>query len=575
MAQFSTVKKIIPGRAVLSKGLTCILVALSALLQHGSVKAGNTSYIVHRTTNIVDGTISPYNNLKPGDTLKLAAGSRDYLLVRNLSGAPGNPVIITNSGGTVVIDTDHYFGISVLNSTHFRLTGQGDPDHFYGIRIERVALGAGIGVGNLSSDFEIDHVYITHCAIGGIYAKTDPDCSFTATRDKFIQKNTVIRHNYIGNVGDEGLYIGSTQYFGQTVRCAGRDTLLMPSLLDGVQVYGNIIENSGWDGIQVSAAISNCNIYDNIIRFDSRKEQPGQMSGILLGGGSKCDCFNNLIRDGKGNGIENHGLGGNRIFNNIIINPGLTFRPADVSQMKYGIFVTDVSTEKDSSYYILFNHILHPKSDGIRFQSTISRNNLIASNLIVNPGNFDYYESGNFSFKGKDAYVMLPNPLSEVNMQNNFFTRSTHEAGISQDDHTPMAGSPLIDAGFHNTQGIDFDFNYEPRPLGITFDIGAFESRVQTSSIARPEVTFDLSVIAYLNPADQNLTLNWHDDRADQATVTLYNLQGKPMTIMHLNYIKPGRQTILIETGRLVKGIYIYTIKADNIIYNGKFLKNH
>jgi hypothetical protein len=572
MTKSSIIKKIVPLWSVIAKGLTSIPVILLALLHAGAAEAGNTSFYVDRNTNIIDGLISPYNNMKPGDTLKLEAGQRDYLLIMNLEGAHGNPVVIINAGGAVVINTDHYYGISVRNSRHFRITGQGDPEHFYGIRIERVARGAGIGVGNLSSDFEIDHVYITNCAIGGIYAKSDLDCNFEATQDKFTQRNTVIHNNYIGNVGDEGLYIGNSQFSGQTVRCEGRDTLLMPSLLDGVQVYGNIIENSGWDGIQVSAAINNCNVYNNIIRYDSRKEQPGQMSGILLGGGSKCDCFNNLITDGKGNGIESHGLGGNRIFNNIIVNAGITFRPGEVNQMKYGIFITDVTTQKDSSYFILFNHILHPKSDGIRFQSTISRNNLIASNLIVNPGNFDYYESGNFSFKGKDAYVMLPNPSSYVSLQNNFFTRSNGEAGISEEDLMPIAGSPLIDSGYKNALGINFDFNDEPRPHGLNFDIGAFESRLKTSFRARPEVTNDFEVIAYKNPADQYLTLNWNADSEGRATVTLYNALGKPMIINTLQDIKPGLQTVQIDIGELSTGLYIYTVKTGNKTFSGKFL---
>jgi hypothetical protein len=103
------------------------------------------------------------------------------------------------------------------------------------------------------------------------------------------------------------LYIGNSKYFGQVVNCNGVDTLLLPSLLNGVKIYNNIISYSGWDGIQVSSASSNCQIYDNLIMFDSQDEYFAQMSGILLGGGSKCDCFNNYITDGKGNGIESHG----------------------------------------------------------------------------------------------------------------------------------------------------------------------------------------------------------------------------------------------------------------------------
>ena len=66
------------------------------------------------------------------------------------------------------------------------------------------------------------------------------------------------------------------------------------------------------------------------------------MSGILIGGGTTGQCFNNFIANGKGNGIEIHGIGGIHVFNNIIINPGVTFRPDDLTLFKHGIFVSDV-----------------------------------------------------------------------------------------------------------------------------------------------------------------------------------------------------------------------------------------
>jgi len=50
------------------------------------------------------------------------------------------------------------------------------------------------------------------------------------------------------------------------------------------------------------------------------------MSGILIGGGAKCDCYNNKIFDGKGDGIDVFGLGYMKIFNNLIVRAGRTFQ---------------------------------------------------------------------------------------------------------------------------------------------------------------------------------------------------------------------------------------------------------
>lgn len=48
------------------------------------------------------------------------------------------------------------------------------------------------------------------------------------------------------------------------------------------------------------------------------------MEGIIIGGGTKCKCYNNIIKDGKGSGINVFGLGDIYIFNNLIVNMGLS-----------------------------------------------------------------------------------------------------------------------------------------------------------------------------------------------------------------------------------------------------------
>ena len=334
--------------------------------------------IVDTKTTLIDARNAPFNRIMPGDTLFLEGGLRSPLLIQNFTGEKEKPVVFMNTNGQVIFDTDHYYAVSIHNCRHFRFSGQGSPDHFYGIKISRVANGAGIGIGSLSSDYEIDHISIENVKTAGIYAKTDPDCSLASERGKFVQSNTVIRDNYIAHTGVEGMYVGSTYFFGQKVSCNGKDTLLMPHLLEGVRVYNNIVEYSGWDGIQVSSASGDCRIFNNTVLNDSQAGVSGQMSGIIIGGGSRCDCYNNHISQGNGNGIEIHGLGDSRIFNNIILEAGRSFYPDDASLIKHGIFVSDVSALDGSSFQILHNHILHPKSDGIRFQSVKTRKNLVA-----------------------------------------------------------------------------------------------------------------------------------------------------------------------------------------------------
>jgi len=553
---------------------------LFLLILLSSVKfvVGQKSYAITTDVLTIDAQNVSFQKVKPGDTLVLNAGARDHLLIKNFQGTSGNPIIMINSGGAVIIDTDNYYGISIQNCRYLRFTGTGDPNQTYGFQVKRVANGAGMGIGYLSSDIEIDHVAIENTLIGGIYAKTDPDCTLASVRGTFTQYNTIIHDNYIANTGNEGLYIGSTQYTGQSVQCGTQTLLLMPSLLDGVKIYNNTVKYSGWDGIQVSSASSNCQIYDNTILFDSQAGVANQMSGILIGGGTKCDCYNNFICNGKGDGIDCLGLGGTRIFNNIILNPGLSFVPSDKTQMKHGIFVGDNSVQKDSSFYIKFNDILNPKSDGIRFSSINSRNNLIASNAIINPGNFDYYQNGNTRFKGTDSYVMLPSTQAQVTLQNNYLARNASSAGfassplLSPDDFKLLPTSPLIDHADVD-KNINFDFSGLLRPVGIKSDIGAFEYNVLLPVVTTPELQDD-GIRLLQNPVREFLIFKIPQIADNTIYLDIYDLTGKKISQLKTDYYSTENATINVSTLSLNPGIYIYTIRAGEFANSGKFIKN-
>jgi hypothetical protein len=297
------------------------------------------------------------------------------------------------------------------------------------------------------------------------------------------------------------------------------------------------------------------------------------MSGIMLGGGSKCDCFNNYISQGKGTGIENHGLGGNRIFNNIIIDAGRLYYPLDSTEKKHGIFVSDITMQEDSSVWILHNNIINPRSDGIRFSSLKSRNNLIASNLIINPGNFDYYENGNTSFKGIDSYVMVTDQDIDLSLKNNFLSRTIDSAVVSPTDYSLLPESPLIDAGYTVTKGILFDFYKNPRPYGSAPDIGAFEFNPETlgnptvvkSPVTHPDI--------FPNPVRSWLIINFKADQGTEITCRLYTLQGNKIMQQEHTAETVGNQQIRMDVHSLAAGIYIVQLSSQTGSFSCKFIK--
>jgi len=537
------------------------------------LQAQNRSFVVDSLTNVIDADNPPFNQILAGDTLLFKQGKYDFILLRNFRGEAGNPIVFMNCGGTVTVNTNHYYGISIRNCRFIRLSGTGDDNCFYGFTIERVENGGGVGIGEGSSDIEVDHISVENCHGVGISAKTDPDCSFSNTRDKFTQFNTIIHDNYIAATSYEGMYIGSTKYFGQTVNCDGRDTLLLPGLLEGVKIYSNIIKYTGWDGIQVSSASTDCNVFDNLILFDSQGEINNQMSGIMLGGGSKCDCYNNFIGQGKGNGIENHGLGGNRIFNNIIVDAGRTFLPLDNSQMRHGMFISDISMQNDASVYIQHNNIINPKSDGIRFSSVKSRNNLVASNLIINPGNYNYYENGNTSFNGSDAYIMLTNNDIDVLLKNNFLSRDISEAGISETDYTPLPGSPLIDSAYDDLKGVLSDFYHHQRPSGLNSDVGAVEYGQEFVSINTNKLMYANEPVLFPNPVRTFLDIIYQNNTDTKVTLDIFDLQGN--RILNNEYLSESGEInrLKVDVSFLAAGVYIYQLSSQKHTVTGKFIK--
>jgi len=541
-----------------------IIIYLLITISLGSIKAygqDNPQYLVENAIKMIDGNVSPYNQVGGGDTIYIQGGVREQLLIRNFNGTPSRPIVFINYGGPVIISTQNSYGFVFRGCRYIRFTGTGDPDHFYGFNF-RHASGAGLSLDDMSSDCEVDHISIEGSPIAGLYAKTDPDCSFAGTRDHFTQYNTLIHDNYIDSVGNEGMYIGSTKYSGYQVNCNGHDTVLYPSLLEGVRVYNNIVKYTGWDGIQVSSAASDCQVYNNIVLYDSQEESNYQMSGIILGGGSRCDCFNNMISEGKGDGIEVHGLGGSRVFNNIIVDPGLSYFPDDPSMKKYGIFVSDVTVQNDSSFFILFNDIINPKTAGIQFSSENSSNSVIASNVIINPG-------------VAGAYVVESSPDIDVNITNNYFALDSAGAGFVPGGWDIKPTSLLVDAGYTDGHDIQSDFAGNYRPQGVTYDIGAYESGGSSMGIGNWGSYRILTALVYPNPASEVLTIKYEVASSGDVELSLYNLAGQRILESDQPSVPTGTQTIALNISNLPAGVYVYTLREGRGVVSGRIIKKN
>jgi hypothetical protein len=410
-------------------------------------------------TCILNGTSPPYNTLQGGDTIFMTSGNKAYIYIKNFTGSPNAPIVVINQGGVVTIGTNYTYGVKIGNCKYMKFTGTG-TSATYGFQVTQTN-GDGVSIGDLSSDIELDHFQIKNCGIRGIVAKTDPACGGYAYRSNFTQYNTIIHDNLIENTTVEGMYIGSSFYSGEILTCSGNDSLIFPSILNGCQIYNNIVRYTGWDGIQVASAL-NLTVHDNLVQFDSQSGVSSQMSGILLGGGAQGDCYNNYIQYGKGDGIENLGLGGYKIYDNVIAYPGFNYYPGNPSYPKFGIYTNDCSAIQGSEFDLMFNTIISPKTAGIKFASLKATASVIENNAIIAPG-----QAGSY---------IINNGSQAITIRNNYTSATIGPAMFTDTTYKTNPGSPLINAGYPETKGIATDKFSNARFQAAAPDAGVYEA---------------------------------------------------------------------------------------------------
>jgi hypothetical protein len=394
---------------------------------------------------LVDGIVLGIN---PGDTLFLEPGDREELHFLNITGTAEKPVIITNHQGKVVVRSQKRYGIAFDNSVYFRFTGTGSSDK-YGIEIAS-SRSQGLSISNFSSNCEADHLEIHHVGYAGIMAKTDPDCSRKDLRC-FTMKNLSFHDNLIYETGSEGFYIGFSWFPIRPFRC-GQDSILYAHEIHGIRIYNNNLHDTHAEAIQVGSSTRDVKIYCNSIRNYGSANNLWQNNGVQIGAGTVGDFFNNIIDSGPGDAVSFFGGGGNRLFNNLIINAGSS-----------AIFHNDKEAViKGRSYQIMNNTIINPGQFGITIISGNTWTNKLYNNVVVtkDPDNgiLGYVDSRWYS-------------------GNNKVFRNIEDAGFVDPASSGFGLAPqsaLIDSGFA-VPWLEFDYHFKTRPAGANYDIGAFE----------------------------------------------------------------------------------------------------
>jgi hypothetical protein len=305
-------------------------------------KSGNEIWIPNASTR----------GWKGGDTLRIPAGSYDLIDLGNFKGDSCRPIVIINYGGQVVTKLIRFGN----NAAYFKFTGTGHPGYTYGFKVQGTATGVGIG---LAHHVEISNVEVTGTEVGFYFKKNPTTTDLMTVYPNYTLSNYYIHHNYIHDVHGEGMYIGDTYpnadpYNGN----------LTPIRMDKIEIAYNIVDGTDWDGIQLSNARSGAKIHHNTVTNFGRINMGSQQAGIILGGNTNGDVYDNVIRTGTGSGIQIFGYGTIKVYNNQVENTGANGTASGQESIYCNDPINLVETNPKQQIFLYNNTIKNPLPKG-------------------------------------------------------------------------------------------------------------------------------------------------------------------------------------------------------------------
>ena len=282
---------------------------------------GKRIYIDKKPDNgiYINGNSFAYN---AGDTIVLKASQNpfDYFILDYFTkGTSDCPLVIINEGGRVNLST----GFTVNGCRHVKVTGTGAANKYGFFISQDQGYGVGISVQGRSSNIEIDHLEVFHKHYG-VWVKHEADCADSLQFPDWVLHNISIHDNYIHNMSQEGMYLGSTDPNGsRTVNCNGKIISPKPMRLGNMHIYNNIVDSTSRGGIQLSGADSGYNeINNNTVTNSGFEFNSQQGNAIVIGGYTHADIHDNYVRTTFGAGIFALGAGLIRIYNNDVDSSG-------------------------------------------------------------------------------------------------------------------------------------------------------------------------------------------------------------------------------------------------------------
>lgn len=337
-----------------------------------------------------------YSDHLGGDTIKIPAGNYDVISLGGITGAYGCPVVITNTGGTVNVK-QFRLGEKIASPVqHVKVISTGT----YGIHVGGDTTTNGFAAAFVK-DLEVSGLEASDCAVG-FYIKVTPDENDPNTQyPAWVLQKVYLHDNYLHRTHGESMYIGHTEPNGDDAHA-----FVIPIRGDSAEIAFNTIDSSDWDGIQLSNFRNGAKIHHNRVTNYGRINKGSQQAGIILGGNTNGDVYNNYVGFGTGNGIQSFGYGTINIYSDTIEAAG--YDGTTNGQQSY--FGTDYNNSIETNPHKIVNFhdntIIHPKH-GLGVLRENNDNSLTDSVYYVNNQFcFDFTPAVDWNIASENTYLM-------------------------------------------------------------------------------------------------------------------------------------------------------------------------
>lgn len=298
---------------------------------------------------------------KGGDTIKITGTSYSVIEFNNVGGDPCRPLVI--------------MPLTTVTTPAFRIKGNCRYIKIWGGKTQYgIKVNGGPLAITSSHHIEADNIECTGGSTG-VYCKQDVVYAEPLTwNPNYRMTKFTFKNMWIHDISGEGMYVGVTQPSGLTVTStwSGLDTVIVPIRLDSVEISNNIVERCTWDAIQLSNARNGNKIFGNTVRDYGTINMSSQQAGIILGGNTSGDIYNNTIKRGTGNGIEAFGYGVINIYGNTLDSCGYDGNTnANGTQGQQSIYASDflngVEVNPKQTINAYNNTVNNPKTAGAIF----------------------------------------------------------------------------------------------------------------------------------------------------------------------------------------------------------------